>query len=305
MRLAARPTGLVTSRVPSRLPRHSRIGGRPQARATLGSARYRDDAPSQSIENRQLRLKIGARRTMLPASSSRRERCRRSATPSTPSSTLPASACFVKRNPVRSPGCRLGVKDIFDVAGYRTRLRQSRTPRRGARRRAAPRPRSSGCSMRAPDSSARPQTDELAFSLMGQNAHFPHPINPAAPERVTGGSSSGSAAAVAGGLADIAIGSDTGGSIRAPASFCGLIGLRTTHGRIPLDGTMPLRAEPRHVGWFASDIETYEAVGRSAARRPRRTAPSLAGDPTGRARRADARRRRGGGLPIEPRGGGK
>ncbi|TIS31954.1 amidase family protein, partial [Mesorhizobium sp.] len=72
------------------------------------------------------------------------------------------------------------------------------------------------------------QTDELAFSLMGLNAHFPSPVNPAAPDRVTGGSSSGSAAAIAGGLADIAAGSDTGGSIRAPASFCGLIGLRTT-----------------------------------------------------------------------------
>ncbi len=95
---------------------------------------------------------------------------------------------------------------------------------------------------------------------MGQNAHFPHPVNPAAPGRVTGGSSSGSAAAVAGGLADIATGSDTGGSIRAPAAFCGLIGLRTTHGRIPLDGTMPLAPSLDTFGWFARDIDTYEKV---------------------------------------------
>ena len=94
------------------------------------------------------------------------------------------------------------------------------------------------------------------------NAHFPSPVNPAAPDRVTGGSSSGSAAAVAGKLADIAVGSDTGGSIRAPASFCGLIGLRTTHGRIPLDGAMPLAPSLDTFGWFADDIETYEAVGR-------------------------------------------
>ena len=106
------------------------------------------------------------------------------------------------------------------------------------------------------------QTDELAFSLMGINAHFPAPVNSAAPDRVTGGSSSGSAAAVAGRLVHIAVGSDTGGSIRAPASFCGLIGLRTTHGRIPLEGAMPLAPSLDTFGWFADDIETYEAVGR-------------------------------------------
>src|SRR5918995_1173900 len=87
------------------------------------------------------------------------------------------------------------------------------------------------------------------------------PVNPAAPDRVTGGSSSGSAAAVAGGLADIAAGSDTGGSIRAPASFCGLIGLRTTHGRISLEGAMPLAPSLDTFGWFARDAAIYERVG--------------------------------------------
>jgi amidase len=77
---------------------------------------------------------------------------------------------------------------------------------------------------------------------------------------VTGGSSCGSAAAVAGGLVDIATGSDTGGSIRAPASFCGLIGLRTTHGRIPLDGAMPLAPSLDTFGWFARDIDVYGKV---------------------------------------------
>ena len=95
------------------------------------------------------------------------------------------------------------------------------------------------------------QTEELAFSMIGQNVHFAHPVNPAAPDRVTGGSSSGSAAAVAGGLADIGTGSDTGGSVRAPASFCGLIGLRTTHGAISLEGTMPLAPSFDTFGWFA------------------------------------------------------
>ena len=73
--------------------------------------------------------------------------------------------------------------------------------------------------------------DELAYSLMGANAQYGTPPNPAAPERVPGGSSSGSASAVAAGLCDIGIGSDTGGSVRMPASFCGLFGLRPTHGR--------------------------------------------------------------------------
>ncbi|WP_292552213.1 amidase, partial [Mesorhizobium sp.] len=158
-------------------------------------------------------------------------------------------------------GLRLAVKDIYDVAGYRTGCGN---PGKFADAHAA--------SQTAPavqiilDAGARfvgkTQTDELAFSLMGQNAHFPFPVNPAAPERVTGGSSSGSAAAVAGKLADIATGSDTGGSIRAPASFCGLIGLRTTHGRISLDGAMKLAPSFDTFGWFADDIETYEAVGK-------------------------------------------
>src|SRR5690606_15138918 len=102
--------------------------------------------------------------------------------------------------------------------------------------------------------------DELTFSLMGQNAHFDHPVNPAAPDRVTGGSSSGSAAAVAGRLVDIATGSDTGGSIRAPAAFCGLVGLRTTHGAISLEGAIPLAPSLDTFGWFARDAETYEKV---------------------------------------------
>jgi amidase len=95
---------------------------------------------------------------------------------------------------------------------------------------------------------------------MGQNAHYPYPVNPAAPDRVTGGSSSGSAAAVAGGLADIALGSDTGGSIRGPASFCGLVGLRLTHGAVSLDGAMPLAPSLDTFGWFARDIATYGTV---------------------------------------------
>jgi amidase len=158
-------------------------------------------------------------------------------------------------------GLRLAVKDIYDVAGYRTGCGN---PRRFAETGAASR--TAPAVQKILDAGARfvgkTQTDELAFSLFGQNAHFSFPVNPAAPDRVTGGSSSGSAAAVAGRLADIATGSDTGGSIRAPASFCGLIGLRTTHGRISLEGAMPLAPSFDAFGWFADDIETYETVGK-------------------------------------------
>ena len=158
-------------------------------------------------------------------------------------------------------GLRLAVKDIYDVAGYRTGCGN---PRKFEEGHAASR--TAEAVQMILDAGARfvgkTQTDELAFSLFGQNSHFPFPVNPAAPERVTGGSSSGSAAAVAGKLADIATGSDTGGSIRAPASFCGLIGLRTTHGRISLDGAMKLAPSFDTFGWFADDIETYETVGK-------------------------------------------
>jgi amidase len=101
----------------------------------------------------------------------------------------------------------------------------------------------------------------MAFSLTGENAHYGTPMNPAAPGRVPGGSSSGSAAAVAGGLVDFAIGSDTGGSVRAPASFCGIYGLRPTHGRISLEGVCPLAPMFDTCGWFTRDAALLARVG--------------------------------------------
>ena len=156
-------------------------------------------------------------------------------------------------------GLTLAVKDIYDIAEQRT---GGGNPQKLAQ--AKPAQRTAPAVQALLDAGARfvgrTQTDELTFSLMGQNAHFPYPINPAAPDRVTGGSSSGSAAAVAGGLADIGLGSDTGGSIRGPASFCGLIGLRLTHGAVSLEGAMPLAPSLDTFGWFARDIATYERV---------------------------------------------
>ncbi len=104
-------------------------------------------------------------------------------------------------------------------------------------------------------------TDELTRGILGVNSHFGTPVNPAAPERVPGGSSSGSAVAVAGKLADFALGSDTGGSVRIPASFCGIYGIRPTHSRIPLQGLIEQAPSYDTIGWFARDADTLARVG--------------------------------------------
>ncbi|GGF80918.1 amidase [Azorhizobium oxalatiphilum] len=104
-------------------------------------------------------------------------------------------------------------------------------------------------------------TDEMAWSLNGENHHYGTPVNPAAPGRIPGGSSSGSAAVVAGRDVDFAIGSDTGGSVRLPASYCGIIGIRTTHGRIPITGAVPLAPSYDTLGWFARDAELFAQIG--------------------------------------------
>lgn len=105
-------------------------------------------------------------------------------------------------------------------------------------------------------------TDELMYSLKGDNVHFPPTINPRLPDCFSGGSSSGSAVAVAGWLTDFAIGTDTGGSIRIPSSYCGLFGMRPTHGVISLDGVIPLAPSYDTVGWMAENAEILEAVGK-------------------------------------------
>jgi amidase len=111
------------------------------------------------------------------------------------------------------------------------------------------------------DMLGKTQTDELTYSLNGENAHYGTPMNVNAPGRIPGGSSSGSAAAVAGGLVDFALGSDTGGSVRAPASFCGIYGMRPTHGRISLQGACALAKSFDTAGWFARDAPLLERVG--------------------------------------------
>lgn len=103
-------------------------------------------------------------------------------------------------------------------------------------------------------------TDEVSLGILGENAFDGTPVNVRAPGRVPGGSSSGSAAAVAAGLCDTALGTDTGGSVRVPASFCGLYGIRPTHGRLDLSGMLPQAPTSDTTGWFARDAATFARV---------------------------------------------
>jgi len=104
-------------------------------------------------------------------------------------------------------------------------------------------------------------TEEFAYGLIGENFHYGTPRNTNAPGRVPGGSSSGSASVVAAGEVDFALGTDTGGSVRVPASFCGIYGLRPSHGRVPLAGVMPLAPSLDTCGWFARNPGTMKRVG--------------------------------------------
>ena len=104
-------------------------------------------------------------------------------------------------------------------------------------------------------------TDEVSLGILGENAHDGTPQNPAAPGLVPGGSSSGSASAVAATACDFALGTDTGGSVRVPSSFCGLYGIRPTHGRIDFTGIAAQAPGSDTCGWFARDAATFARVG--------------------------------------------
>jgi amidase len=174
---------------------------------------------------------------------------------------VPGSRC--RRDPTGNgtlSGLTFAVKDLIDVAGCRT---GAGNPDWLAGHEAA--------EISAPVVDAllaagarligKTITDELAFSLEGANAHYGTPVNPASPDRLPGGSSSGSAVAVAAGLVDFALGTDTGGSVRVPASFTGIFGFRPTHGRIPTAGVVPFAPSYDTIGWFARDPGVLSAVG--------------------------------------------
>ncbi|EFL88756.1 amidase [Ahrensia sp. R2A130] len=156
-------------------------------------------------------------------------------------------------------GLKLAVKDIYQVAGYPngwgspTRLVEAEVDTE-----------TQSVIQQMLDAgievAGKSQCEELCFSLTGINKHYGAPVNAAAPDRVTGGSSSGSASLVSAGVVEVATGSDTGGSVRGPASYCGLIGLRPTYGRLSLDRTMPLADSYDCFGWFTKDGETFGKV---------------------------------------------
>ena len=174
--------------------------------------------------------------------------------------------CFVERFEVAGAaegplaGLSFAAKDLFDVAG---RITGAGNPDWGAAQ--APAPAHAEAVARLLAAGARlvgkTVTDEISLGLLGENAFDGTPLNPRALDRVPGGSSSGSASAVAQGLCDAALGTDTGGSVRVPASFCGLFGMRPTHGRVPTAGMLPQAPSSDTAGWFAARGEVFARVG--------------------------------------------
>jgi Asp-tRNA(Asn)/Glu-tRNA(Gln) amidotransferase A subunit family amidase len=147
-------------------------------------------------------------------------------------------------------GQRFATKDLLDVAGARTGAGNPAflADAPVATEHAAP---VAALLAAGADLVGKTVTDELAFSLSGTNVHYGTPPNPAAPDRVPGGSSSGSASAVASGQVDLALGTDTGGSVRVPSSYCGIYGIRPSHGRISRRGVFLLAPSFCTVGLFA------------------------------------------------------
>lgn len=156
-------------------------------------------------------------------------------------------------------GLTFAAKDLFDVAGHPTGggnpdwARQNPVPARHAW--AVQALLDAGATL-----IGKTITDEVSLGILGENAFEGTPLNPAAPGHVPGGSSSGSASAVAQGLCDTALGTDTGGSVRVPSSFCGLHGIRPTHGRLDLTGMLPQAPSSDTTGWFARDAQTFARV---------------------------------------------
>ena len=162
-------------------------------------------------------------------------------------------------------GLTFAAKDVFDVAGSRTGFGNptwlNTHPPADTTAPAVQQLLEAGASL-----VGKTLTDELTYSLSGQNAHYGTPVNPAAPGRIPGGSSSGSASVVAGELVDFSLGTDCGGSVRLPASYCGILGIRPSHGRIILQGISPFTWSFDVAGWFARDADVFAAVGRTLLR---------------------------------------
>ncbi|MES1931862.1 amidase [Salinisphaera shabanensis T35B1] len=158
-------------------------------------------------------------------------------------------------------GLRFAAKDVFEIAGTRTGFGQ---PQWLASH--PPADTNADCIDRllaaGGELVGRTISDELCYSLTGDNVHYGAPRNSWGLDRLSGGSSSGSAAAVCAGQVDFALGTDCGGSVRVPSSYCGLLGLRTTHGRVATRGLLRFASQFDCIGWFARDAHIFEQVGR-------------------------------------------
>jgi amidase len=164
---------------------------------------------------------------------------------------------FIDRTPIGTGGTTVAVKDLIDLAGLPTTAGC-----RAIARAAGPAAADAACmaglraASRAGEARMVGKTNlsELAMGASGVNEWFGTPRNPLDPALIPGGSSSGSAVAVASGEAEVGIGSDTGGSVRVPAACCGIVGLKTTHGRVPLEGVLPLAESLDTVGPLGRDV---------------------------------------------------
>ncbi|KAH0460879.1 hypothetical protein IEQ34_008454 [Dendrobium chrysotoxum] len=178
--------------------------------------------------------------------------------PSPHSPTLP---------PLPLEGLTFAVKDIFDIDGYvtgfgnpdwaRTHLPATSTA-----------PTVLALLEAGATCVGKTVMDEMAYSINGENKHYGTPINPCAPDRVPGGSSSGSAVAVAAGLVDFSLGTDTAGSVRVPAAYCGIFGFRPSHDVVSTSHVIPMAQRLDTVGWFARDPATISKVGHTLLQLP-------------------------------------
>ena len=170
---------------------------------------------------------------------------------------MPASGIFLARPDEPGTGIPLAVKDLFDTAGlvttYGSAIFRDHVPERTA---------SAVGLLEAAGYANVGKTNlhEFAYGVTSQNPHFGTVPNPLAAGRLAGGSSGGNGAALAAGLADAALGTDSGGSIRIPASWCGVVGLKPTYGLVPLDGCFPLAPSFDHAGPMARSVEECRAM---------------------------------------------
>ncbi|HEV8248375.1 MAG TPA: amidase, partial [Gaiellaceae bacterium] len=169
---------------------------------------------------------------------------------------------FLARPAAPAAGIPLAVKDLFDTAGlvttYGSAIFRDHVPERTAE--AVTRLEAAGYA-----NVGKTNLHEFAYGITSENPHFGTVPNPLAPGRIAGGSSGGNAAALALGLADLALGSDSGGSVRIPAACCGVVGFKPSFDLVPTDGCFPLAPSYDHVGPMARTVEACEEAMRILA----------------------------------------